>query len=529
MTSPQTTKELTRPKSNTEWYRPGKSASEFHRSKAYVRILIGGRGSGKTTTIAVDSVLDHCWKNAGARTYILRKTERANADTTGETFEQVFSKSGSAYVDTGDSLFKKIEGGRIFRVPSAKAVQKFNEFKRENAPTKAEVQNWLATEGDKWCSFVLFSGVPTSAVRASRFRGFECSQLIFVEADQFDKEDVEMAINCLRWKSPDAAICDENGFIRAMNMVLDSNPPSPRHWIALWEAEEKASPTPEYQVQFWHIHTQENEHNLPPNYLAALKRSHAKNPAMYKRMVEGQYAEAFDGKPVLWGFRTEHGYDELTFPLGAYLVRSWDFGTTNATVFSAYWEERGVEYWWDLYEWFATQSDTETQCRNVVDITTSVFPYYNDRTQCAGVLDYCDPAGDARRDTGRSISVLNSYGIYPGFMRVGLQESIALYNRLLEKKDPMGRLVYRIDKKCCPMLYEASCGGYRYPSVGEPGFGSDEPLKGEVGGNYDHVADASRYGKRNALRLLAAEVDPVKATTGRLSNKISVNKPRKYY
>ena len=514
--------------SPVEWYRPGKSVTEFHKSSAFVRILIGGRGSGKTTSIAVEAILKHGWKNAGARTYILRKTEKANADTTGETFEKVFADSGSAYIDTGDSLFKRIEGGRIYRVPSRKAVEKFNEFKR-TGPTKGDVTHWLATEGDKWCSFIQFSGVPTSSVRATRFRGFECSQLIFVEADQFDREDVDMAINCLRWKSPDPDVCDERGYIKDMNMILDSNPPSPRHWIAQWEDEETKGPTREYQVRFWHIHTQENEHNLPPNYLAALKRSHAKNPAMYRRMVEGQYAEAFDGKPVLWAFDQGHGYDELAFPMGAYLVRSWDFGTTNATIFSAYWEDEGVEYWWDLYEWFATQSDTETQCRNVVDITSTVFPYHDDRSQCAGVLDYCDPAGDAKRDTGRSISVLNSYHIYPGFKRVGLQESIALYNRLLEKRDAQQRLVYRIDKKCCPRLYAASCGGYRYPVVGEPGFGSDEPLKGEAGGNYDHVADAARYGKSNALRLLNAEMSDHKALVGKLGERIKVNRSRRYY
>ena len=60
--------------------------------------------------------------------FILRKTQESNKDTTGETFDQVFAKSGSAYVDTGVSLFKKIEGGRIYRIPSRKAVEKYASF-----------------------------------------------------------------------------------------------------------------------------------------------------------------------------------------------------------------------------------------------------------------------------------------------------------------------------------------------------------------------------------------------------------------
>src|SRR5690606_6320890 len=93
------------------------------------------------------------------------------------------------------------------------------------------------------------------------------------------------------------------------------------------------------------------------------------------------------------------------------------------------------EYWWDLHEYFAVMSDTETQCRRAIEITNSAFPFWNDRNICAGVLDYCDIAGNQRKDTGRSISILNSFGIYPGYSRLGLQHSIAIYNRLLEKRD----------------------------------------------------------------------------------------------
>ena len=508
-----------------DWYFPGPSIREFHRSKKKVRVLIGGRGSGKTTAIAVETALKHGLEIAGSRVYILRKTQESNKDTTGETFDQVFAKSGSAYIDTGVSLFKKIEGGRIYRIPSRKAVEKYAEFLKEREHTKSEIVQWLDSVGSRWCSHILFAGVPNSSVRSSRFRGFECSMLILVEADQFDRDDLDMAMACLRWRSSDPAMNGEGGYIKEMSMILDTNPPSPRHWIAKLEEQESKDPASVYQ--FWHIHSRENSRNLPPGYVDDLARQYRSRPALYKRMIEGQYAEAFEGNPVLWAFTQEHAHDNLPFPSGAFLVRGWDFGTTNATVWSAYWEEEGIEYWWDLLEHFATSSDTETQCRRVLEMTEKVFPFWNDRSLCAGVLDWCDPAGAARRDTGRSISVLNSYQIYPAYKRHGLQDSIALYNRLLENRDKKGKLVYRIDRQGCPMLLDALSGGYRYPADGEPGFGSDEPLKGPAGGNYDHIADASRYPKIGCMRLLASGAGALEPV-GVLARRAALNRPRRF-
>lgn len=510
----------------TDWYRPSASIQEFHACRAKIRALIGGRGTGKTTAIAVETV-GHSLHNAGAKVYILRKTQDSNQDTTLETFEhQVFPRLGTAYRDTGTSLFKKIDGGRVFRLPSQKAVESFNIWKRNNPhASKAHTLQWLDAVGSLLCSWVYFAGVPEERYRATRFRGYECSLLIFVEADQLSKEDLDLGMACLRWKGADPATCDERGFIKDAGVILDTNPPSPRHWIAELEKDSVGDES----VKFWHLRTRDNAHNLPDGYTESLEKQYRKNPAMYSRMVEGQYAEAFDGTPVLHAFSQEHVGRSLPFPKGAYLIRSWDFGATNAVIFSAYWSVGPVEYWWDLHEYYATQSDVDRQCRAALEITAAAFPFWNDRLYCSGVKDYCDPAGNAKTDKGSSVNVLRTYGIFPGFRRAGLQESIAVYNRLLEKTDPQGGLIYRIDKDTCPMLYVASMGGYRYPVAGEPGFGGNEPLKGSPGGNYDHVADASRYGKFNALHLIRAEVERLKASVGGLERKEHPNRVKRYY
>jgi hypothetical protein len=511
----------------TAWYRPGVSVSDFHRSRVRTRVLLGGRGCGKTTAIAVETI-GHCWHNAGGKVYILRKTQDSNEDTTLETFEIVFGLCGSAYQDTGLSLFKKVDGGKMFRLPSRIAVQLFNEFHQAHPKaTKQQINRWLENVGNRYCSWVCFAGVPSGQYRATRFRGYECSMLIFVEADQLDKEDLDLGVACLRWKGADPAVCTEKGFIKDTCVILDSNPPGTQHWIA--KLEEETIQSGDLTTKFWHVATEENRDNLPPGYIEGLKRQYRKNPAMYKRMLLGQYADAFDGEPVFYAFTLEHMRPTLPWPKGAYLIRGWDFGTKNATVWSAYWSDGQDEYWWDLLEYYAEQSDTDRQCEAVKRLTQEVFPFWNDRDVCSGIRDYCDPAGRAKKDTGSSLKVLHTYEFYPGWTIMGLPQSIAIYNRLLEKKDRFGHSIYLIDEKACPRLCVASQGGYRYPKVGEPGYGSDEPLKGDEGGEYDHVCDASRYAKINCLRLIRKEVEAAQSAIGRFAAKTAVNVKKRYY
>lgn len=503
-----------------DWYKPGRSMAEFHQSRVKIRCLVGGRGCGKTTGVAVETIR-HNYHNAGAKVYILRKTQLSNEDTTLDTFEQVFHSSGTAYLESSISLFKKIDGGRTFRLPSRRSVELYNEFMFTN-PTKVQVAGWLDAVGNKFCSWIQFAGVPTKNVRGSRFRGYECSMLVFVEADQLEEEDLELGVACLRWKGSDPAICTPKGFIRDTGVILDTNPPGEQHWIAKMEADRKDDPT----IRFWHIPTEENRHNLPDGYIEDLKRAYARKPAMYDRMLLGLYRDAFDGEPVFHAFSQEHAREHLDFPRGAYLVRGWDFGTKHAVVWSAYWAEEETEYWWDLLEYYAEQSDTERQCQSVLSMTGEVFPFWNDRSICSGVRDYCDVAGRQQTATGSSLRVLHSYKIHPGYRVMGLQESITIYNRLLQKKDKTGHSIYMIDKTACPRLYRASAGGYRYPMVGEPGYGSDEPLKD---GYFDHIADAARYAKINCMRLLAAEVMRTKDAVGQWTRPKSVNPKRRWW
>lgn len=507
-----------------------------------MRCLIGGRGTGKTTAIAVEA-LGHCMWNAGARVMILRKTQDSNDETTLKTFEEVFEQCGMVEDET--SLFKKIEGGRKFRVPSLLATQKYNEFLKVGSRTKSEKLQWIKAVGERLCGEIGFAGIPTAQFRATRLRGYECSLLIFVEADQLTDQDLKFGEACLRWKGADPKTCDSKGFIKDMSICLDTNPPGCGHWISELERKKCADTDPERRkkwnqpgrvdcgpdLTFWHISTAENKHNLPERYVESLEERYADNPSLYERMLMGLYSDAEEGQRVLYSYQVaKHAFVDLPWPKGAYLLRGHDFGSTYASIWSAYWEEDGCEFIWDMLELFGEQSDTQSQARLVLELTNQYFPFWNERNICSGVLDFCDIAGNAKTGTGSSVEVFRTFEIYPGFSRLGLQESIALYNRFLEKKDKHGNFCYRIDKEACPRLHRASAGGYRYPSdPSEAGYASGEPLKGYKGGNFDHLVDASRYSKLGVLRLLRAAEESKEKTVGLLGRSLKINPKKRYY
>lgn len=521
------------------WYKPGPSIQEFHQyappvlEGGYdVRVLIGGRASGKTTGLAVD-VIGHCNAFAGAKFIGLRRTQVSNDDTSVRTFNDVYAMCGyRASLEEDTSLFRKWDDGLTVRIPSVAAVTAYNEFCSVRR-TKAEIRTWIANEGDRLCSYILFRGMKDAQKTQGQLRGFECSYIAMIEADEMDENVVDLGVACFRWK-------DAYGKpFHRYRLVLDTNPPGKRHWIALTEKEVLKGKKPGWK--YWHLRTEENKQNLAPGFIEGLENQYASKPAHRRRYLLGEYADLYNGEPVYHEFKEDvHKAENLPFPKGAYLVRGWDFGSTNTVVWGAYFKidyDIGgktvpVEYWWDLFERYAEMSDIDRQCAEAIAITDREFPFHNDRNICSGVLDFCDPAGAQRGDKGSSIEVMAAHGLFPRYQtRIrSLDTTIAIYNRLLKMRDPLGRPCYQIDPVTCPRLTSALAGEYRYPFQGEGGYLTGEPIKGPAANGADHIADAARYPKINLMRLATKMMDEVaKANSGPLGSTRKLNPAKRWW
>lgn len=482
---------------NMEWYRPSAAIQEFHLDTSFVRALIGGRGAGKTAAVCVESIR-HCYENAGAKAIFARKTETSQVGSTIDTLLWCFAQLGDFYDPTrSHGLFRTWNDGLTFRVPSRLAIQKLHEASLTRS--KSDLRTWVEQEGKKWCSEIQMKGLPHVSAGDSKLRGMECSMMVFVEADQIEERAFMLSFACLRWKGADPATCNRLGFIRDRSIILDTNPPGQAHWIAKREEAEEAKGNS--KMRFWHLCTDDNAHNLPPNYIEeTIMLPYEGNAAMIERMRYGRYADAYDGKPVYYAYKVDqHEGRDLPWPKGAYLIRGHDVGTNAATIFSAYWLEDGTEYWHDLYEYYVEGSDTDSHAREVLKATELEFPFWNDRTVCAGVQDFIDPAAanssytrqivvDGKSVKESALNIFRTYGIYPSFMTTarGLMETIGIVNRLLQKKDRRGAPVYRVDTKGCPRLVRGYRGGYRWPPADEKGATENIPLKGLKCENLDH-------------------------------------------
>lgn len=477
----------------------GPSIEEFFACDKLVRVLIGGRGAAKSSAL-IDDICRHLWLNAGGKAILARQVDLSNLDSTIPTMLQWFKETGGPiYSPQGSGgLFKVWDGGRKVRVPSRLAIEEMGKVAGK-LRTKGEVSRWIEDVGANMCGTIENRGLATE-MAGGKLRGMECSYFAMVEADQIEERYFELCFACLRWKGADPLTCDEGGFIRDKSVVLDTNPPGTRHWIALMEKEEQAKPERERRMAFWHISTYENEHNLPPNYINdQILLPYGDNPAMIERMLWGRYSDAFSSAPVYYSFRRErHEAHGLKWPRGALCIVGMDVGTQNASTISAMKIHAGHLYFWTMREIILEESDTDRQCLALLKVLANQFPFWNSEGEiCPHTYFFCDPAARNSSFTkaganSSALKVMQSHGIFPGMkIAAHLQPTIAACNRLMQENHPVddGELVwhFKIDADGCPDLFRGFQGLYRYAKVGESGYGSDLPVKGAACEGVDHV------------------------------------------
>lgn len=247
------------------------------------------------------------------------------------------------------------------------------------------------------------------------------------------------------------------------------------------------------------------------------------NSPYTRSTLHGEFIEIYAGAPVDYAYsRQAHEWNELGWPPGAILCVGMDVGTRNSSVIAAVKEDSQKNlHIWVMREIILIDSDTERQAIELLKVLAEEFPWWNGGSEfCPQTLFFCDPAArnssfTARGPTASALKVLQSHGIHPGFkIGLNLQPSIAVVNRVLQQHH-MADIIdfktgekrrkavwhFRIDKKWCPDLCDAMGGRYRYPAVGEPGYGKDEPMKGIACQHADHVHDAFRYMLCNVLDI----------------------------
>lgn len=267
---------------------------------------------------------------------------------------------------------------------------------------------------------------------------------------------------------------------------------------------------------------------------------HGAGSTFTRSALHGEFLESFEGKPVYYAYDQDiHEGEDLPWPRGAYLCRGHDVGTHAATVWSAYWVEHGIEYWHDLFEFYADGFDTDRHAREVIRITETEFPFWNNRMVCSGVHDAIDPAAanssytrqinvNGKQVAESALNIFRTYGINPVYRTKsrGLLETIGVVNRLFEKRDRQGRPCFRVDRKGCPKLVRGYRGAYRWPANDEKGADSSVPVKGLECENLDHPQDAARYSKINAMRILNAEIQRAQAPVPWTARRRNINPVR---
>lgn len=279
-------------------YNPLPTVQAFHESRARVRVLWGGLGTGKTSAGLWEFVLTAMENDIPLDGMVVRSSYRELRDTTLKTFMNWFGDCAS---------WRESDSLALLRLPAASGsgmlehVLRFRSLERPDDAKK--VQSW---EG----AFVMLDEV----VPAFSTSGRMCEGIPL--------EIVEYTNARLRQRF-------QGREPTRYTQVLVANPPPPSHWLYTHflskPAEELAARKGGVQVFF--IKKDENEANLPKDYYAYLCDAFH-DPDLVRRFVEGEIVAVYSGESV---FPEAHDKTHVTSQrlkpvMGIPLVLGFDYG-----------------------------------------------------------------------------------------------------------------------------------------------------------------------------------------------------------
>lgn len=258
---------------------------------------------------------------------------------------------------------------------------------------------------------------------------------------------------------------------------LATNPPSKDHWIYKYFDAPGVDKSKYFSV---HASTRDNQKHLPADYISNMEQNYS--PSWIQKFIDGEYGFVVNGSPAYEGFN-EAWHCPKSFPGhsdSSPVHRYWDFGYRRPAVV---WAQKDSEGQWRIYkELLGNNEHLQQFAPRVLQISNERFP------GCTFV-DYCDPAGNQKKDTGKpSVEVLREqFKIRCTFRPTLISDGVEIIQRLIltmVRTEP----AFIINKIECPNIVNGFIGGFA-------------TANGEIvkDGYYEHLHDALRYGAINVF------------------------------
>ena len=451
-------------------YRPEPTARQFHRSRAFVRGLMGPIGSGKSVACVeelkkIATKVQQPGKDGVRRTRfaIIRNTYPELKTTTIKTFQDWF--------------------------PHAMCPVKWS------APITARMVADDIGDGTGVDMEVFFLALD-NIDDVKKLLSMELTAGWINEAREVSKSILDGLTGRVGRYPP-----KREGGPTWNGVIMDTNPPSDDHWWYTY-AEEK---TPEDWaffrqppallkvsldgggVKYKENPEAENIQHLPTGFQYYRNQLGGKDAQWVQVYIEGKYGVVQSGRPVYPEFRDDfHVADGAMYADKALpLLLGWDFGLTPACIIGQVTPRGQLRL---LAELVAERMGLKQFAKDVV------IPFMNTRLPglCIGV-SAADPSGvsGAQTDMESCITVLNALGI-----QTQPAHSNNLEPRLQAVREFLTTLVdgepALLLSKSCAVLRRGFNGGYKYERIKLAGTEDryrDKPVKN----SYSHPHDALQY------------------------------------
>lgn len=407
-------------------YKPTKKALEFHASNARFIVLVGGQGSGKSRALIEELI-----------------------------------QSGLDYPEYPMAVYRKT-------LPALRDST-LHEYRMMVPDGLGRMQEALLTYTFNNGSFINFRGLDDP----NKAKSTNYATIVLEEADEFSYQDFQFL----------------NGRIRAhgdwpLRIILLLNPVDETHWIyktfvtnfeAMDTAGRVANGDKGPGCLVLHFSSYDNQENLPAGYIESVCAS--LSPDEIDRYVHGKWGSIIKGVPVYGKLLNPQLHlRQVTFDSSMRLVRGWDFGFNHPACVWVVIDQLGRK---NIHrELLGEKESLETFARRVIEITKQNYG------ECQ-VLDYCDPRGNDRKDTGQtSVDILRELGVWAEGER-GVRDYVEPGVALVRKE--LSTLIEGVPE----LTIDPRCSILRAAYFGK--YTRDDEGNIKKDGFYDHLCDAHRY------------------------------------